>query len=61
MNFEEFLISKKINIDSFKSNDSITFNKWQKLFSEVHPDSFVAQKKFLINPIRRKYPLTANS
>jgi len=32
------------------------FEEWKKLFELVHEDSFVMQKKFYINPIRRKYP-----
>lgn len=29
----------------------------KKLYDQVHPNSFVAQKLFLINKIRRMYPL----
>lgn len=28
----------------------------KKLFDQVHPNSFTAQKLFIINEIRRKYP-----
>lgn len=57
MTFDEYLISKKINGASFKANEPDRFNEWKKLFESVHPESFTAQKKFLINPIRRKYLL----
>nr|WP_305953149.1 hypothetical protein [Emticicia oligotrophica] len=33
------------------------FAEWRRLFAEMHPESFTSQKKFLINPTRRKYLL----
>lgn len=57
MDFIEFLNSKKIDPIRFKELDLNIYNQWQELYTQVHPESFVAQKKFLINPIRRKYPL----
>jgi hypothetical protein len=57
MTFEEFLISKKIDATSFKNEESKTFKEWESLYQSVHPDSFVAQKKFHINPIRRRFGL----
>ena len=29
---------------------------WSTEFESMHPNSFTAQKLYLINPIRRKYP-----
>lgn len=55
--FEVFLNSKKIDAKAFLKAEPEVFLEWIKLFSEVHPDSFVMQKKFLINAVRRKYLL----
>lgn len=55
MTFSEYLASKKIDEVAFLANEKQLFEEWKTLFEQVHPDSFTAQKKFLINPIRRKY------
>jgi hypothetical protein len=57
MNFDEYLISKKIDAILFERHEPQRFAEWKKLFEQVHPESFTAQKKFLINPTRRKYLL----
>ncbi len=57
MSFEEYLESKKIDISAFQKAEPKLFADWQKLFLSMHPDSFTAQKKFLINPIRRRFQL----
>lgn len=56
--FTDWLNSKNIHHEKFKNADSKRFNEWQFAFSQLHPESFTAQKKFLINPIRRLYPLS---
>jgi hypothetical protein len=55
MEFEEYLKSKKIAPEVFKAQDADRYQEWEKLFVRMHPDSFTAQKKFLINDIRRRY------
>ncbi|WP_028664580.1 hypothetical protein [Runella zeae] len=55
MTFEEYLISKKIDITAFRQHEAERFNEWERLFAQLHPESFTAQKKFLINDTRRKY------
>jgi len=55
MDFEEYLHSKKIDSAVFKANEESNFSKMEKLYDQMHPDSFTAQKLFLINPLRRKY------
>lgn len=55
MTFEEYLISKKIDITTFRQHEAERFNEWERLFAQLHPESFTAQKKFLINDTRRKY------
>ena len=57
MDFEEYLIQKKISSGLFAKGDPIRFDEFQKLFDQMHPDSFTAQKLFLINEIRRKFPI----
>ncbi|XOV92017.1 MAG: hypothetical protein ACFHWX_17630 [Bacteroidota bacterium] len=57
MTWKEYLISKKIDPDRFKSGDNLLFREYDMLFSQMHPDSFTAQKLFLINKIRRMYKL----
>ncbi|WP_291720847.1 hypothetical protein [Bernardetia sp.] len=53
--FEKFLQTKKISVNLFKNAEKERFEEWQRLFSHVHPKSFVIQKLHLINEIRRKY------
>ncbi|WP_159473673.1 hypothetical protein [Dyadobacter sp. 3J3] len=57
MEFEEYLKVKKIDSAAFKKADQVRFLEWETIFSTMHPDSFTAQKKFLINDIRRRYLL----
>ena len=57
MTFEEYLISKKIDRDSFLKAEPALFESWKNEFAHLHPNSFTSQKLYLINPIRRKYPL----
>jgi len=57
MNFEEYLISKKIDQDLFKNFDSDLFMAWKNTFNQIHPLSFTEQNKFIVNKIRRKYPI----
>jgi len=57
MEFEEFLKQKKIDASAFKAADQTRFSEWENLFPDMHPESFTAQKKFLINEIRRRYHL----
>ncbi len=57
MDFEEFLKNKKIDENLFKEKEQARWKEWKTLFEQMHPNSFTAQKKFLINDIRRKYLL----
>ncbi|GGC02042.1 hypothetical protein [Dyadobacter sediminis] len=57
MEFEEFLKQKKIDATAFREADETRFSEWKELFPNMHPESFTAQKKFLINEIRRRYHL----
>ncbi len=57
MEFEEYLKGKKIDPDKFKKGEPTRFEEFNRLFDQVHPDSFTQQKLFLINSTRRKYTL----
>ena len=59
MTFEEYLSSKKIDAVAFVKHEPARFEEWQQLFGQLHPDSFTAQKKFLINDLRRRYRLVS--
>ncbi len=55
MNFDEYLIQKKIDASQFQQAEPARYQEWQREFAEMHPESFTVQKKFLLNDTRRKY------
>ena len=55
LSFEEYCESKSINPTLFKRKEESLFQELKAYFEQVHPDSFTAQKLFLINEIRRRY------
>ncbi len=57
VNFEDYLISKKIDSAAFRQAEPTIWESWKVEFEQMHPNSFTAQKLYLINPIRRKYIL----
>lgn len=57
MNFEAYLISKKIDPAAFEKAEPLLWKTWNMEFESMHPNSFTAQKLYLINPIRRMFPL----
>jgi hypothetical protein len=57
MSFEEYLAEKKIESPVFKEAEPARWKEWRDLFEQMSPASFTAQKLYLINPIRRKYPI----
>lgn len=57
MTFEDYLASKKIDSEKFRQAEPHRWQEWHDAFMQVHPNSFTAQKLYLINPIRRKYQL----
>jgi len=58
VDFEAYLLSKKIDAAAFLRQEPQMWNTWKREFDQIHPKSFTAQKLYLINPVRRKYPLT---
>jgi hypothetical protein len=57
VDFEAYLISKKIDSATFNTAEPQLWAAWKTEFEQMHPASFTAQKLYLINPIRRKYLL----
>lgn len=57
MNLEAYLVSKKIDSVAFLKAEPDLWKSWSTELESMHPNSFTAQKLYLINPIRRKYPL----
>jgi hypothetical protein len=57
MTFNDYLISKKIDQEAFQKAEPALFEIWKTEFEQMHPNSFTAQKLYLINPLRRKYTL----
>jgi hypothetical protein len=57
MEFSEYLIQKNICSASFSAAEPALFQTWSNQFILLHPSSFTEQNKFIINKIRRKYPL----
>jgi len=56
--FGDYLTRKKIDPLSFQRNEPQLYKEFKIIFDQVHPDSFTAQKLYLINKIRRKYPFS---
>lgn len=57
MDFQEYCKKKKIDPAAFKNKELSRYEEFAGIFEQVHPESFTQQKKFLINDLRRKYPL----
>jgi len=57
ISFEEYLEKKKINSADFKAQEPERWQQLKVIFDQTHIESFTAQKLFLINNIRRAYPL----
>jgi len=57
VDFEAYLLSKKIDSAAFLKAEPDVWSAWKREFDQIHPKSFTAQKLYLINPIRRKYLL----
>ncbi|QJW89803.1 hypothetical protein HNV11_10645 [Spirosoma taeanense] len=55
MTFEEYLLLKKIDAEQFLAAEPARYEEWKAEFSQMHPESFTVQKKFLLNDTRRKY------
>lgn len=58
---EAYCIHKKIDPKAFQASERPLWDIWAAEFQVMHPNSFTEQKKFLINKIRRQYPLQDTS
>jgi hypothetical protein len=61
LSLEEFLQKKKIDVTALSKHMPELWNEWQALWQEMSPQSFDAQKKFLFNRLRRRFPLSASA
>ncbi len=59
MTLEDYLSGKKIDPALFRAAEPARWAEFRTSFEGVHPDSFTAQKKFLLNDLRRRYLLPA--
>ncbi len=57
MTLEDYLSAKKIDPALFRAGEPARWEDFRASFEGVHPDSFTAQKKFLLNDLRRRYLL----
>ncbi|MEO9475133.1 MAG: hypothetical protein ABJG41_06350 [Cyclobacteriaceae bacterium] len=55
--FQTYLADKKIDAEKFKKNEPEVYAEYETQFMQLHPNSFTAQKLFVINKIRRNYTL----
>lgn len=54
--FEEYLTGKRIDPERFKKKRPGQYQEFERIFLQVHPNSFTSQKLFLINQVRREFP-----
>ena len=55
MEFEDYLMQKKIDARLFNQLEPERYAEWEREFVQMNPASFTVQKKFLLNDTRRKY------
>jgi hypothetical protein len=55
--FEQYLASKKIDAGAYRQAEPEQYRSFAGIFTQVSESSFTAQKLFLINKIRRRFPL----
>lgn len=53
--FADFLRSHRIDAAAFEKAEPEEYAEWQRLYQQVHPNSFYELKRFRVNPIRRRY------
>ena len=55
--FSTYLKAKKIDERAWEQAKPVQFKEMKLIFDQIHPNSFTTQKLFLINSIRRAFPL----
>jgi hypothetical protein len=58
MDFDAYLLSKKIDAARFRAAEHAQYQTLRTVFDQTGEISFTQQKLFLINPLRRKYKWT---
>ena len=61
ISFKEYLLRKKIDAVAYAKAEPDEYANLKKEFDQMHPDSFTAQKLFIINPMRRTFPFKEES
>lgn len=61
MEWEAYLEQKKIDAAAYQKRDPQQYEEFKELFYQMHPNSFTAQKLFLINTVRRLNPLQSTA
>lgn len=56
--FKTYCLSKKIDPVLFQKNEPKLYTDLERIFEQMHPNSFTAQKLYLINELRRRYTST---
>lgn len=56
MNLNSYLVSKKIDADALLKKEPELYRSFEMMLDQMHPDSFTAQKLFVINKLRRQFP-----
>ena len=51
------LKSPYVKLEIGQSSEPMIYKNWSDTFILLHPASFTEQNKFIINKIRRKYPV----
>jgi hypothetical protein len=57
LRWNDYLRLKKIDADAYQRASPEQYAAFEAQFMHMHPESFTAQKLFLINDIRRAHPL----
>jgi hypothetical protein len=57
--FEDYLRNKKIDSANLKQAKPQLWLEWKLLYEQLNPTTFTDQKLYLINPLRREFPLKA--
>lgn len=57
LDWQAYLRLKKIDAAAYKQSAPDQYVEFERQFLQMHPESFTAHKLFLINDIRRLYPL----
>jgi hypothetical protein len=56
MTFKDYLISRRIDPSAFAKNEPRRYREFGQLYDQVHIRSFIMQKLFVLNMLRKNYP-----